>query len=78
MITEDQKQTVLKGLKVVFPSSNPKVNAKAGGGAYAITTEVPLIYPANFKDLSDLVASMELKINVTIKKADAGISIVIN
>jgi hypothetical protein len=76
MISEDQKQTIVKRMQEVFPGSTPRVNAKAGGGAYGITTVVPSIAGDNYKHLGGLIDDTET--NLTLKRSGTGISILIN
>lgn len=59
----------------IFPDSNPRVNAKAGGGAYGITTVVQSVTGDNHKDLGGLID--ETNTNFTLKRSGTGISILI-
>jgi len=76
MITEDKTKAIVTGMMDIFPNSTPRVNAKAGGGAYGITTAVPVINPENFKALGLLIEKTEAK--ATLKRSGAGLSILIN
>jgi hypothetical protein len=76
MISEAHKTTIVKGMTDIFPGSSPRVNSKAGGGAYGITTVVPSVDPEKFKQLGALIE--ETKTDVSLKRSGTGISVLIN